>query len=242
MEWTAEGVVVAVRPHGESSAILELFTAAHGRHAGVVRGGTGRRLAPVLMPGNRVMASWRGRLAEHLGHFTVEPGLSGATAAGLLGDRRALAGLAAVCALIRRGLPERDPHPRLHAATLDLLDRLGQAPDWPADYLRWECTLLAELGFGLDLAVCAVTGARDDLAWVSPRTGRAVSRAGARGWEDRLLPLPPTLVTGGPFTVEELAAGLRLTGHFLHKGLTADPMSRPVPTARTRLVELLARG
>jgi DNA repair protein RecO (recombination protein O) len=238
MEWSGTGVVLAVRPHGEAAAVVDLFTPAQGRHAGVVRGGTGRRLAPVLMPGNTVAAVWRARLGEHLGHFTVEP--VRARTAALLGDRRALAAVSSVCALLGRALPEREPHPALHAATETLLDALAVLPDWPVLYLRWELGLLAELGFGLDLSACAVTGAREGLAFVSPRTGRAVTAAAAAGWEDKLLPLPP-LLTGGAADAAGLAAGLRLTGHFLHRGLAADPGARPLPEARARLVDLLAR-
>lgn len=238
MEWSGEGLVLAVRPHGEAAAVVELFTAAQGRHAGVVRGGTGRRLAPVLMPGNTVAAVWRARLGEHLGHFTVEP--VRARTAALLGDRRALAGLSAICALLSRALPEREPHPALHGASVTLLDALGALPDWPVLYLRWELGLLADLGFGLDLSACAVTGAREGLAFVSPRTGRAVTAAAAAGWEDRLLPLPP-LLAGGAADAAGILAGLRLTGHFLHRALAADPGARPLPEARVRLLNLLAR-
>ena len=239
MEWAAEGLVLAVRAHGESAAIVDIFTEAQGRHAGVVRGGTGRRMAPVLMPGNQVAAVWRARLDEHLGHFTIEP--VQARAARLMADRRALAGLSAICALAARALPEREPHPALYAATLTLLDALATVPDWPVLYLRWECGLLADLGFGLDLSACAVTGATEGLAWVSPRTGRAVTAEAARGWEDRLLPLPQVLLHPGPATPADLAAGLRLTGHFLYKGVCADPGARPLPEARARLVDLLSR-
>ncbi len=240
MEWAAQGLVLAVRAHGESAAIVEIFTEAQGRHAGVVRGGMGRRMAPVLMPGNEVAAVWRARLGEHLGHFTIEP--LRARAAALMTDRRALAGLSAICAMISRALPEREPHGGLYAATLVLLDALATVPDWPVLYLRWECGLLADLGFGLDLGACAVTGARDGLAFVSPRTGRAVTAEAARGWEDKLLPLPQCLLRPGPADPADLAAGLRLTGHFLNRGLCADPGSRPLPEARARLVDLLSRG
>ncbi|MDP2087757.1 MAG: DNA repair protein RecO [Gemmobacter sp.] len=239
MEWTGEGLVLSVRAHGESSAIVEVFTAAQGRHAGVVRGGTGRRMAPVLMPGNTVAVAWRARLDDQLGHFTVEP--VRARAAALLGDRLALAGMSAVCAMIARALPERDPHPALHAATLTLVEALGTVPDWPVLYLHWELGLLADLGFGLDLGTCAVTGARTGLVWVSPRTGRAVTAQAAHGWEDRLLPLPP-LLAGGPADAAGLVQGLDLTRHFLHRALGADAGARPLPEARARLVDLLARG
>lgn len=243
MEWSGEGLVLSVRAQGESSAIVELFTAAQGRHAGVVRGGMGRRMAPVLMPGNTVSAVWRARIEDQLGSFAIEP--LRAHGAAVLGDRLALAGMSAVCTLIARALPERAPHPGLHAATMTLVEALATLPDWPLLYLHWELGLLAELGFGLDLGRCAVSGAREGLAWVSPRTGRAVTAAAAQGWEDRLLPLPPVLaggLAGGPADRAGLVAGLRLTGHFLHRALDSGPNGRPLPEARARLIDLLARG
>lgn len=238
MEWSDQGVVLSCRAQGESAAVVELFTAARGRHAGLVRGGTGRRLAPVLMVGNSVAAVWRARLGEHLGHYTVEPLRQ--RAAALLDDRLALAGLSSVCALCARALPEREPFPALHGASVALLDALCAVPDWPVLYLRWELGLLAELGFGLDLARCAVTGAQDGLAYVSPRTGRAVTAEAARGWESRLLPLPG-LLTGGAADRPGVLAGLRLTGHFLTRALAPDAASPPLPEARARLLDALAR-
>lgn len=238
MEWRDEGALLSVRPHGESAAIIEVFTAEHGRHAGVVRGGTSRRIAPILQPGAQLDVSWRARLDDHIGTFTVEPLRS---RAGVLSDRLALAGLNAICAMLRVALPERDSHPLLYRATMPLLDALERSADWPADYLRWELLLLEELGFGLDLGSCAVTGARDDLAFVSPKSGRAVSRAGAGDWASRLLPLPQVLMGQGSGTPGEITAGLAITGHFLTRGL--DPLlnGRPLPEARTRLLELLSR-
>lgn len=233
MDWRDEGAILASRRHGESAAIVEIFTAAHGRHLGVVRGGGARRMAPVLQPGNQVSVAWYARLDAHIGAFTVEPL---ASRAAVMQDRRALAGLNAVSALLSHALPEREPHPVLYAPTMALLDALVAGGGWERDYLDWELRLLEELGFGLDLSACAVTGAREGLAYVSPRSGRAVSRAGAGDWADRLLPLPPCL-TGGAFDRAGLAAGLRLTGHFLDRELTAV---RPLPEARARLVQLLA--
>ena len=236
IEWRDEGIVLAVRPHGENAAIAELFTGGHGRHAGVVRGGTSRRLRPVLQPGNVLSLTWRARLDEHIGAFTVEPLRSGAA---LMSDRAALAGLNAVTALLTLSLPERDPHAELYAHTLALLGRLG-AERWPADYLRWELRLLEELGYGLDLGTCAVTGGAKDLAFVSPRTGRAVARGAAGDWADRLLPLPPALLDEGPAEPAEVLAGLRTTGHFLAH-FAADLGDRPLPPARDRLLAALAR-
>ncbi|MBM9596294.1 DNA repair protein RecO [Roseitranquillus sediminis] len=237
LEWRDRGFVLAVRRHGENAAIVELFTPAHGRHAGVVRGGSSRRLRPILQPGAELEATWRARLDEHIGAFTVEPLRSRAD---LMEDRRALAALNAVTSLLSFCLPEREPHPALHARSEALLDALA-APDWLVAYLRWELHLLDETGFGLDLTRCAVTGGREDLAYVSPRSGRAVSREGAAEWADRLLPLPPCLLGQGPATEAEIAAGLRLTGHFLQTRLAPALGERPLPPARDRLVALLAQ-
>jgi DNA repair protein RecO (recombination protein O) len=231
MEWRDEGAVLTVRRHGESAAIVELFTAHHGRHAGVVRGGGGRRMAPVLQPGAQLDVVWRARLDAQIGSFTVEPLRARDR---LMARRGALAALNAVCAMLSRALPERQPHPGLYAATIALLDGL-EAGDRPADYLQWELRLLEDLGFGLDLSACAVTGATADLRYVSPRTGRAVSAAGAGRWAERLLPLPACLL-GGPDDPRGIAAGLRLTGHFLARELG---QTRPLPEARARLVALL---
>lgn len=238
MDWQDQGAILSMRPHGESAAIIEVFTADHGRHAGVVRGGASRRMAATLQPGSQVQVAWRARLHDHIGACTVEPVRA---RAGLLADRRALAGLNAVCALLRLCLPERAAHPVLYRATISLLDDLEAAADWPARYLRWEVLLLEELGFGLDLATCAVTGDTTDLAFVSPRTGRAVSRAAAGGWADRLMPLPACLMGQGPASPAELAQGLAITGHFLARELAPVLDGRPPPAARFRLVEMLGR-
>lgn len=240
MEWRDQGALLSVRPHGERAAIIEVFTAEHGLHAGVVRGGASRRIAPLLQPGAQLDLTWRARLEDHIGSYTVEPIRSRAGA--VLADRPALAALSSVCALLCFALPEREPHPDLYRASLDLLDALGAAPGWQALYLRWEVRLLEELGFGLDFSRCAVTGASDDLAYVSPKTGRAVSRAGAGDWADRLLPLPDCLMGQGPASAADLAEGLRLTGHFLEKWLASELVGRPLPEARARCAALLARG
>lgn len=236
IEWRDDGIVLAVRPHGETAAIAELFTAAHGRHAGVVRGGASRRLRPVLQPGNLLSVTWRARLDEHIGAFAVEPLRSGAA---LMSDRTALAGLNAVTALLTLFMPERDPHPELYARTAALLSRLG-AEGWAADYVRWELRLLEDLGYGLDLGTCAATGGTADLAFVSPRTGRAVSREAAGDWADRLLPLPPVLLGAATAGAADVLAGLRTTGHFLSH-LAADLVDRPLPPARERLIGVLER-
>lgn len=239
IEWRDEGALLSVRRHGESSAIVEIFTAEHGRHAGLVRGGASRRSAPVLQPGAQLAVNWRARLDAHLGSFTVEPVRS--RAALVLGDRLALAGLNAVCALLSFALPEREPHPALYQRSVTLLDLLGRTDAWPLAYLRWELALLEEMGFGLDLSACAATGASADLAYVSPKTGRAVSVAGAGAWADRLLPLPPALTGRGPAPDAEILDGLRTTGHFLAQWLAPALGDRPLPPARGRLIAALAR-
>lgn len=238
IEWRDEGLLLTVRPHGETSAILDAFTRDHGRHAGVVLGGASRRMRPFLQPGVLALLSWRARLDDHLGHYAAEPLRNRAAAA--LGDRLALAGLGAVTALLAAVLPERAPHPSLWDRTNALLDLpTGEAGLWPLAYLRWEQALLEELGFGLDLSACAVTGAREGLAYVSPRTGRAVSEAGAGPWAGRLLPLPPVLHGEGEAGPEDLRAALAVTGHFVARRLL--PEGRPMPAARDRLVDLLGR-
>ncbi|PRD40086.1 UNVERIFIED_CONTAM: recO [Trichonephila clavipes] len=238
MEWQDEGTLIASRPHGETSAIIEVFTALHGRHAGVVRGGASRKVSAMMQAGSQVAVRWRARLDDHLGVFHAEPLRS---RAGLMEDRLALAGLNAVCAMLRFALPERAAYPDLYTLTQSLLARLD-GTDWAGDYLRWELALLEETGFGLDLGRCAVTGSREDLAFVSPRTGRAVSRAAAADWAPRLLPLPAGLLGQGPLLGGELAQGLAITGHFLERELAVLHHGRSLPEPRARLVDLLTRG
>ena len=239
MDWQDHGTILSSRPHGETSAIVEVFTASHGRHLGVVRGGASRKLAAVLQPGSHVALAWRARLEDHLGAITLEPLKS---RAGVLSDRRALLGLNSVCALTSFTLAEREPHPALYAATEPLFDVIGAAHSgWEVDYLHWEMQLLDELGFGLDLSRCAVTGSREDLAFVSPKTGRAVSRDGAGDWAPRLLPLPPALLGQGPITAMELVQGLALTGYFLEHRIAPELGQRPLPAARARLIDMLSR-
>jgi DNA repair protein RecO (recombination protein O) len=237
MEWRDQGMILSVRTHGESAAIIEVFTVGHGRHAGVVRGGASRRIAPLLQPGAQVDLTWRARLDDHIGAYTVEPLASRAS---LMSDRAALAALNAVCGLLCFALAEREPHPGLYLATLALLDRLALPDAWAHDYLRWELTLLDDLGYGLDLSSCAVTGSTEDLAYVSPKTGRAVSRAGAGDWADRLLPLPPFLTGTGLASPEALGEALGTTGHFLAR-FAADHGDKPLPEARARLAAILSR-
>ena len=239
MEWTDQGIVLSARRHGESALILDVFTAGHGRHAGVVRGGASRKVAPVLQPGAQLELAWRARMEDHLGTFQPEPLRSRAAAA--MSGRLALAGLNAVTGLLTFCLAERQPHPVLYARTEQLLDLLGQDEIWPLAYLRWEQLLLDETGFGLDLSACAVTGARDGLVFVSPRSGRAVSREGAGDWADRLLPLPPCLLGVGTAPDAEVAEALATTGYFLEHRLAPALGDRPLPEARARFLAVFSR-
>lgn len=239
MDWREQGILLSVRKHGETSVIINVFTPERGRHAGVVRGGTSRKLAPVLQPGARLDLAWRARLEEHLGSFNVE--LSKSRSAALFGDRGALGALNAITALLLFALPEREPHPRLHAATEAMLDLLGHSDAWPVAYLQWELALLEAMGYGLDLTRCAVTGAPDDLVYVSPRSGRAVSGSGAGEWADRLLPLPPELLGVVTPDMAGVGEGLTTTGYFLTHGLAHALGDKPLPEARARLVDRLTR-
>lgn len=236
MEWRDQGILLSSRTHGETSAIIEVFTPSKGRHAGLVRGGASRRQAPVLQPGAQLDLAWRARLEDHIGTFSAE--LMRSRAAASMGDRLSLAGLNAVTALLLFALPEREVHVRLYHQTETVLDLLGQPDFWPLAYLRWEMALLEEMGFGLDLSTCAVNGAKaNDLTYISPRTGRAVSRSGAGEWADKLLPLPECMLGYGPAPDQEIAEALRVTGHFLHTRLAPELGHKPLPEARDRFVE-----
>ena len=237
MEWTDRGIVVACRPHGESAAIVSLLTAERGRHVGLVRGGRGRRARGLYQPGNLLRATWRARLAEHLGSYTGE--LERAVAAEVMNDADRLAALAAACAVAEWALPERQPHRSIHAGLLALVDALATAA-WPTVYVKWELGVLRELGFGLDLGRCAVTGASDGLVYVSPRTGRALSASAAAPHRDGLLALPAFLrEAGGVGRGRDIDNGLTLTAHFLAHHVFA-PRGRALPAARNRLAARLA--
>lgn len=241
MEWTDDGIVVGVRRHGEASAILDLMTPAHGRHQGLVRGGAGTRLRPILQPGNTVRVVWRARLDEHLGHFTVE-GLR-LRAAALLGLPHALYGLTHLCALVRL-LPERDPHAELHAALDSIIDDLDHPQLAAMQVARFELQVLAELGFGLDLDACAATGTQDDLIYVSPKSGRAVSRGAGEPWRDRLLGLPEFLVRDPQSpslpNAGELGDAFALAGFFLNRHVM-EPRDIVMPPARASFIAAVLR-
>lgn len=242
MNWTDEAIVLSARPHGETAAVVELLTRQHGRHLGYVHGGRSRRLRPVLQTGNHIDVAWKGRLAEQLGHFTLDLRRGFAAEAMAASDPARLAALSSL-AMLARLLPERDPHPALYEITLFVLGFLDDASVWPALMVRWELALLAELGFGLDLGTCAATGSNDHLIYVSPRTGRAVSASAGEPYSDRLLALPAFLAgrVDGPVTSSALAEGFALTGHFLENRVLR-PREITMPEVRGRLVGLLARS
>jgi DNA repair protein RecO (recombination protein O) len=239
MNWSDEGIFLSGRPLGESGLIAEILTLEHGRHLGLVRGGRSRRIRPTLQPGNMVRVTWRARLSEHLGGFNVE--LMEANGARVLDDPRALAAIGALGELVKL-LPERDPHPELYATTLHLLRSFGEPDIWPALLVYWEYQLLQELGFGLDLSVCAATGVLEDLIFVSPRSGRAVSREAGAPYGDKLLALPGFLLDEtAPLRETDIAAGFALTGFFLERDVL-EPHGMKLPSARERLLDLLSRG
>ncbi len=240
MEWQAPAVVLDARPLGEGGAVVSLLTEAHGRHAGLVLGGASRAQAPIWQAGNLVEARWVARLADQL--VSLQGEMVHSAAALAMEDPLSLALLSSACAVAEGALPDREPHARTFHGLVSLIARLAAegAEKLLPDYVRWEAELLAELGYGLDLARCAVSGSREDLTHVSPKTGRAVSRAAAEPWADRLLPLPGFLLgSQAPSGPAEWLAGLRLTGHFLGKDAFGH-QHKPLPNARDLLSERVA--
>lgn len=238
MDWIDAAIVLHVRPHGETSAVLDVVTREHGRHSGLVRGGRSRRIRPALQTGNLLKVEWRARLSEHLGFFTIE--LDKPHAARALDNRLALAGIGALASLATL-LAERDPHPGLFDIAALMLDHLDEALLWPQLLVRFELRLLSELGVGLDLERCAATGTRDDLIYVSPKSGGAVSAAAGEPYKDRLLRLPGFLRSHGATAAPaDIADGFALTGFFLEQHVF-HPRNLPLPSARQELLRLLSR-
>jgi len=239
MEWTDDGIVLGVRRHGESSAIAELLTRAHGRHLGLVRGGAGSRMRPLLQPGNSVRAIWRARLDEHLGTFAVEG--TRLRAATLLSVSHAAYGVTHLAALARL-LPERDPHEGIYDMLDRTLDDFDDAGDAAVHVVKFELAMLAELGFGLDLANCAATGETTDLIYVSPKSGGAVSRAAGEPWRDKLLRLPPFLRQGEVvgWSDQDLQDGFLLTGRFLLRHVL-EPRGQGHSDARDGFINAVTR-
>ena len=232
--WEDDGVVLSVRRFGEHDAICTLLTASHGRNAGMVKGGSGKRGRGLLQPGNLVKAAWRARLDSQLGVYTLES--IRAFAADAMDSPAALAGVSALCAMAEAALPEREPHQEVYRQSVHLLEHIG-ADGWDAHYVLWELTMLRDMGYGLDLSCCAATGVTEDLAYVSPRSGRAVSRAAAAPYLSQLLALPSFVKEEGiAATMAEIAHGLNLTGHFFERHVFA-PHGQKTPAARQRFLE-----
>jgi len=237
MNFTDTGIILDTRAHGETHAIVNIFTEHHGRWAGMAHGGQGRRMGPLLQPGNEVKVEWRARAEDALGHFTLE--MAQARAAEVMQDRMALAALSAVCAMALGCLPEREAHRPSYTAMTVLLDNLEKIDMWPALMARWEMGLLAELGFGLTLDRCASTGGREDLIYVSPRSACAVSAAAGEPYKDKLLPLPAFLRgEEGEVALSDMIGALKTTGHFIETRVL-HLSDKQLPEARLRVVELL---
>jgi DNA repair protein RecO (recombination protein O) len=239
MEWQGDGLILNTRKHGENSAIIDVLTRDKGRHMGLVRGGRSRTMRPVLQAGNLVKVVWRARLEDHLGAFSVDPHRM--IVAGIIDDVHRLAGLTTITTLASL-LPEREPHPRIYDASMLLIEHLQDDAIWPAVLVKWEMGLLEELGFGLDLSKCAVSGDTAGLTHVSPRTGRAVCAREAEPWKDKLLALP-SFVAGasGEASNAEIVQGLKLTGHFLARHIF-EPRGVSVPEQRQRILRWLAQA
>jgi DNA repair protein RecO (recombination protein O) len=237
MDWDAPAIVLDARPYGEGDAIATVMTEEHGAHRGLARGGGARTRTATWQPGNLVQARWVARLAEQLGSLRAE--LVHPAAALAMDDPLQLAILSAACAVAEGALPEREPHPRVFEGLLHLIAYLPQGGAALTEMVRWEAALLAELGFGLDLTGCAVTGETAGLAFVSPKTGRAVTATGAGEWSSRLLRLPAFLVGGREAAPADWRDGLRLTGHFLERDAFGHH-HRPLPAARRMLYDRVA--
>ncbi len=240
MRWADDGIFLSGRPHGETSVIAKIFTRANGRTHGLVKGGRSRRIRPVLQTGNGLKVEWHARLDDQLGVYTVE--LAEATAARVLDDKLALAGVNALASLLLV-LPERDPHPKLYDAAVECLASAGSAV-FPASIIRFELKFLDELGFGLDLSRCAATGRTSDLIYVSPKSGQAVTRDAGEPYRDKLLPLPgfllESLISGSPGGLD-MVQGLAMTGYFLNAHVFAET-GRAMPRAREEFARLLERS
>jgi len=237
MEWTDDAVILETRRHGETSLIVTVLSREHGRYAGLVRGGAGKTKRGMLQPGNHIRAQWRARLAEHLGTITCE--LITSHAGFAMTSPLLLSAMSSACAVAATSLPEREAHPAIYDGLQVLLSSL-EGQDWASVYVKWELGVLGELGFGLDLRECAATGSREDLAYVSPKSARAVSRMAAEPYKERLLPLPNFLLNGGRGDHNEVVDGLKLTGFFLSRHVY-DEHGKTQPDARARFVQRLKK-
>ena len=240
MEWRDDGLIIGARKHGETSLVLEVMTRKHGRHLGLVRGGRSKRMQPLLQPGNSAELTWRARLEEHLGTYDVEATVL--RAGTLMAGAAALHGFGLIASLLRL-LAEREPHELLFELASDLIDQLDEAETAPAQFVRFELAVLADCGFGIDLERCAATGSREDLAWVSPRSGRAVSRQAGEPYRDRLLPLPGFLLNErvNHIAKDDIRDGFALAEYFLNRDLFA-PRGLDLPEAHHAYMDLMTRS
>lgn len=234
MQWTDDAILLSARKYGENKALARVFARSHGVYAGMVRGATSKTMRGIIQPGNALNVAWNARLSEHVGTFKVEP--LKPFAALVMQDKLKLAALTSACALIEVALPERHPYPRLYSEFYAFLEYLAEHEDWQEGYVRLELAILAESGFGLDLTHCAATGSKENLTYVSPKSGRAVSAEAGEPYKEKLLPLPSFL---GGCDEGEITAGLRLSGHFLEHWLI-EPHGKKTPAARARLYQLLS--
>jgi len=240
MEWTDEAIILGTRKHGETSVLLEVMTRTHGRHLGLVRGGRSKRLQPVLQPGNSLSVTWRARLESHVGQFSIE--LTTSRAAALMARPMGTYGIQFIADLTRL-LPERDPHPYLFQALEVIGDECREGDVAGELMVRYELALLSELGYGLSLDACAATGVRDDLIYVSPKSGRAVSREAGAPYHDRMLPLPAFLrgeAASNRLAFDEIAQGFQLSGFFLEKHIYG-PAEKSAPGLRASFIDALRR-
>ena len=239
MHWTDTAIILSTRKFGETSAVAHVLTHDHGVHGGIVRGASSKTNRGVIQPGNVVNATWSARLSEQLGSLKCE--LQSAHAAHLMNDPARLAALTSVCTLIGQSLPERHPYPHLYRITMEFLTMLQTSDHWPEALVRLELEILAETGFGLELTECAATGTKEDLIYVSPKSGRAVSREPGEASKDKLLPLPVFLrphTRKNRVEISEILDGLQMTGYFLQHWLL-EPHNRKMPASRDRLKQLL---
>ena len=238
MEWSSDGIIISSRRQGESSAIVEVFTPDHGRYFGLVRGGSGRRMRPLLQVGNHVFVVWKARLSEHLGTFIVE--LKMAYAAFVMDDALMLTILSTACSLIRC-LPERHAHPRIYALIMMLLDKIEDYKICSILFIRYELALLEEMGYGLDLSCCVVNGSKHQLTHISPKSGRAVSAEVAEPYLDKLYPIPAFFIDShASVTQNDIFHGFAVTGHFLKKWIYY-PVNQSIPESRDRMLKMLLK-
>lgn len=240
MDFHEEAFVLSARTHGDTGAVVDLLTETNGRRSAYVAGGASRKMRPFLQPGARVVADYRARTSDHLGAARLEPIGEGPSA--LFDDVLALTGLAAAAGVAQGALPEREPHPGVFLAFEALMAAFVMPSVWPAIFVRFEAGLLDDLGFGLDLSRCAATGTADDLVYVSPRTGRAVSREAGAPYADKMLTLPPFMLGAQAGLIEgDVRAGFDLTGHFLEQ-FVFHPQNKPLPPARVWMLDKLAEA